>query len=46
MLVVSHFMDKITHVCGKPLKVQELAAYSPPILMQKYHLKPDRFIFC
>ena len=33
-LVRSHFKIEIAHVCGKPLKVQETAAQSPPTFMQ------------
>lgn len=34
MLVCLHFMDEVTHVCGKPLEVQEFEANSPPIVIE------------
>lgn len=27
-------MDEVTHVCGKPLEVQEFEANSPPIVIE------------
>lgn len=34
MLVCLHFMDEVTHVCGKSLEVQEFEANSPPIVIE------------
>lgn len=34
MLVCLHFMDDVTHVCGKSLEVQEFEANSPRIVIE------------